>query len=390
MKKTLTLLILTLVTYTNTYAYIPSELDFEWNKWDTYYNLTRYSSFEKPNFYDAWDLATGKWIKIAVIDSFENNYYHWIWIESLISSSHNDWWIVGYAPGAEVVRYNYCSASSCRYGELVWILDKIKERWDIKIVNISTTYRNKDFSAKLKELADSGIMIVTTLNNKVILANSYHCEDNSIICVWSYYTHTSFKDWTWYRFKSNFYHNIINTTEILGKWFYPEMLDSYGWTHRKTWTSFAAPQVSSLIALMLEVNPNLTYEQVRSIIIETWDELDKWWDVAINAYKAVQKAKEVNWEFSPTTPIEPTPIEESWDNNSEKEVVTPPTVTPTPVTPSPWTNIDLELATRIIQLEKRLTDQNTEIIKLKAQIKEQEERLTWVEKIVKWIRELFY
>jgi hypothetical protein len=50
-------------------------------------------------------------------------------------------------------------------------------------VNLSVTWRNKEYSAKLKELTDAGIMVVTTLQNKARISNSYHCEDNSIICV---------------------------------------------------------------------------------------------------------------------------------------------------------------------------------------------------------------
>lgn len=392
MKRTLTVIIIALlifITWCELYkanAYTPSELEFDGKKWDNYYKTTVDRSFKVPNFYDAWDLSTGKWIKVAVIDSFENNYFHWVWIESLITSWHNDWDIAWYAPDTEVVRYNYCTWASCRYAELVPILDEIKARWDIKVINLSVTRRNKDYSAKLKELADAGIMVVTTLPNRDYQSASLHCEDNSIMCVWSYIIDDSL-NLTWWdgKYKQTKYDNI------LGKWYYPEMDKWNGTTHRKSWTSFAAPQVASVIALMLEVNPDLTYTQVRSILKETGTKVSNW-DIALNAYSAVAKAKG-------TTELILGGDQQESTNGDNQEVVLPvepapvieptPVVTPTPIV-EPTPSVDMELANRIIALEKRLTDQNAEMIKIKARLDDNENRITWLEKIVNWLKAIFY
>ena len=391
MKKILTIVtIIAIVIFAGcmideSHAYTPSELDFEWNKWDTYYDMTKKASFDAANFYDAWDKATGKWIKVAVIDSFENNYYHWVWIESLITADHNDWGIVWYAPDAEVIRYNYCSGFSCRHNELIWILDEIKTRWDIKVINLSVSWRNKEYSAKLKELTEAGIMVVSTLHNKEYLTNSFHCEDDSIICVWNYlYNKNTKVIKNWERF-----YNSTEHINVLGNGYYPEMDDGNWGTHRKVWTSFAAPQVASVIAMMLEIDPTLTYAEIRDKLISTWTKVSNW-DVALNASAALDSLWDMKmwWDQSTTEDNQEVvqPIE-------TKPVVIVPTPKPVVIVPTPkpvQPTVDMELATRIIKLEKRLTDQNTEMIKIKEQLRKQEERLTWVENIINKLKSIFY
>lgn len=311
--KKLLFIVCSLLLTINTYAYTPTEFN------ETVYpEITKTSSFEVSWFTKAWDIATGKWVKIAVIDSFENNYYHGVWIDSLIWSDHNDGWIVWYAPDAEVIRYNFCTWRSCRYQKLIPILDKIKDRWDIKIVNISATYINKDFSSKLKELTDDGIMVVTSLPNKTYKRASLHCNDDSIICVWSYFYK---RDWTITQWDTKY--KSMSHSNILGKWYYPQM-DKGNWTtHRRPWTSFATPQISSAIALMLEVNPDLTYKEIRETLLTTWTEVPNG-DVVLNVHKALLTLDPKLWWEEVVTPepiVVPAPIEDESTNTDNQKIV---------------------------------------------------------------------
>ena len=79
--------------------------------------------------------------------------------------------------------------------------------------------------------------------------------------------------------------------------------DNYGYG---VGTSFAAPQVSAVIALMKSVNPTLTIEQIKSILYSTAIDIgepgkDKYFGYGLlNAAAAVEKAKEMLQQQSKT------------------------------------------------------------------------------------------
>lgn len=248
----------------------------------------------------AWELSTGKNVKVAVIDGGVavthpdlniNKYhsvignsilpdndnsqdYHGTMVSGIIGMQNNDKFGVGVAYDSDIIPIRIFADKPIV--DMTIVAKAIKYAVDsakVDIINLSSgTAQNSDFILEAVNYATSkgrdgkGIIIVAATGNENSSSVGYPAKYENVIGVGGV---------------NNGGRRHIS--DILRGSNYGDGLDIMGFgqyifsiTHRipyaglyATGTSFATPMVSGTAALMLSINPDLTYKDVKKIICET-------------------------------------------------------------------------------------------------------------------------
>ncbi len=251
------------------------------------------------NIFDVWNQKIfGNNVKVAIIDYDFNPYQediyqnviktfnvdtnstqvskyessHGTGVASLISASYNGKGTIGVAPNAKLILIDANLSDNA---------SKIKAFYKAKELGanvVSCSWGTLDVSYSLaqtiKELYDDNITVIfSSGNNMQDLDQSYYYEDEAEL------------DWvigvgatTEANIKAD-YSNYGDKIDILapggrgdGGLVAAKYYNTY--TDKFNGTSASAPVVAGVVALMLEVNPNLTPDEVREILIKTADKID--------------------------------------------------------------------------------------------------------------------
>lgn len=335
-----------------------------------------YNSFKKAyninsdshiNIEDAWDITKGIYtvgpnqgeaVKIAVIDTNfdiyhedfkdsvtasydiedddsdvspeENKESHGTVVASFITSMINNKGLIGSAPEAKLIAIKEFSSNDAK---TIAAFEYAKQQ-GAKVINCSwgtLTGPSQALSAKIQELKDDGITIVFASGNNDKDLDGVGVNDeselDSVIGVGASSYDNDIALYSNYGSKIDIIAPGGETTSsgsgVLGAFVpnnkynaYTQNIDidstRYSFTQG---TSFSAPIVSGVIALMISVNPKLTPDEIRTILIETADKINEsdsnvtYTDLPndgttstfnnyraygkINAYKAVKKAQDL-------------------------------------------------------------------------------------------------
>jgi len=293
----------------------------------------------------AWKITTGEGVKVAVIDasnfdwqheeikenvivtynSDENNNKisnqgdsdspsHGSTVAGFIASAVNGKGLVGVAPNAELILIKQVDSSD---KATIKAFEFAKDQ-GAKIINCSwgTNNVSEAVSSALEDLKDDGVTIIFASGNEGESMDSYDINDESelasVIGVGSSDEHNDIASY------SNFGKNIdllapggdtdhnmgilgVDDSGSFGNYYQKGLVnDNYSFVNG---TSFSAPIVTGVVALMVSVNPNLTPDEIRYILIQTADKIgdnanykngfDRYRAYGkINAQKAVEMARD--------------------------------------------------------------------------------------------------
>jgi len=263
------------------------------------------SSQSHINIFDAWDKTRGAGIKIAVIDydfnsdnidlssniiatyDTETNTTkvkkdidpHGTACASIIASPKNDIGVIGVAPEAKLILID---ANLTLEDQKIRAFQKAKEL-GADIISCSWSFFNNvsaELNATIKDMYDNNIVVIFSSGNRGISLDPDSTNDNTnyeveaelpwVIGVGATTEENKKADY------SNYGDNIDILApggEINGGLYTIEGYynDTYGYFHG---TSAAAPVVAGVAALILSVNPTLTPDQVREILISTADKIE--------------------------------------------------------------------------------------------------------------------
>jgi len=267
-------------------------------------NSTSISSDSHINIYDAWKKTRGNGVKIAVIDYDFNNLNedltsnviatydtetnttivkkdknpHGTACASIIASPKNDIGVIGVAPEAKLILID---ANLTVDDQKIRAFQKAKEL-GADIISCSWCFYNSlsdELNSTIKDMYDNNIVVIfASGNNDIDLdpnnTNSYNYEVEAEL-PWVIGVGATTEE-----NKKADYSNYGNNIDILapgGKdgggvftidGYYNDTYDYFDGT------SASAPIVAGVVALMLSVNPNLTPDQVREILISTADKIE--------------------------------------------------------------------------------------------------------------------
>jgi len=290
------------------------------------------------NIAKAWELSKGEGVLIAIIDngfdvthedlkdnivltynianktsnvSNEGISTHGSAIAGIMVASSNDVGSIGVAPKSKIVLIQDSLLSSD--ADIIEAFD-YAQRSGARVVNCSwgTNAVSDVVASKIRELYDSGIVVVFASGNDGLSLDRASISDESELA-WVLGVGSSSE----FNTKSSYssYGRSIDILAPSGEYMGIVATDDYGiyqigdkerllddgYTFFSG-TSASAPVVSGIVALMLSVNPNLTPEQVREIIISNAQKIGgvdyiagwnrKYAYGKIDAYASVLAAKE--------------------------------------------------------------------------------------------------
>jgi hypothetical protein len=252
---------------------------------------------------DAWNLTTGNPnVKVAVIDEgvneshrefsntaisysydVQNNQigahtygFHGTFVGGIIFAGHNDHQVAGVAPDVSIINLSHSLKESDTLAEEMKDAIHMAVNQQADVINCSWTDKNGQvdlFSPLLEEAIDSAIDYGRNGKGCVVVfaAGNYHYMveypgnyRKEILTVGA--STQQFKRWE----NSGIGSANGDNLDVMapGDNIYSTSTDYTGYKS-DAGTSYAAPHVSGIAALMLSVNPNLTGQQVRDIIETT-------------------------------------------------------------------------------------------------------------------------
>ncbi len=307
------------------------------------WHLDSKSIFAKKNFIDkdadinvkeAWSITKGEGVIVAVIDeSFEKNHpdlkdnviesyslynnssdvstkvedktYHGSTVAGFIASPINRKGLVGVAPDAKLILIQEPYGSDDKTIEAF----EYAKKMGAKVINCSwgSNSVSEAVAATIEDIKNSGITVVFASGNQSLDLDSSEYNDeselDSVIGVSASNEYNTIATYSNYGEKID----ILAPGGDFGIYFGVGMLgiddigesgsdiqqglvnNNYAFTNG---TSFSAPIVSGVVALMLSVNPFLTPDEIREIIVESADEIvGNKITKKINALQAVNLAK---------------------------------------------------------------------------------------------------
>jgi len=265
------------------------------------------SSDSNINIYDVWNQKIfGNGVKVAVIDFDFNPYHediasnviktynvdtnstevrkykdrHGTGSASIIAAARNGVGTIGVAPEASLILIDANTTNDGLHGD---VASKIKAFYKAKELGAKviscgwgTLNVTVAMSNTLQELHDDNITILfSSGNNKLDLDSNYYEDESELSSVIGVGASTE------ENFKAD-YSNYGDKIDILA----PGGKDANGgipadayysgqYIENFNGTSASAPIVAGVVALMLQANPNLTPDQIREILINTADKIDK-------------------------------------------------------------------------------------------------------------------
>ena len=283
------------------------------------------------NIESAWKITKGEGVKVAVIDNYfeishqdlkENiiDFYsidnpsgyipnrtddasHGLSVAGFIASPINATGLVGAAPKAKLILIQQLQDNDAH---IIKAFEYAKNA-GAKVINCSWGTENVSqiVAQKIKELKDGGITVIFASGNSPLGGYSLDAEqindESELASVIGVGASNEYNDIAFY---SNYGKNIDllapgGDTNILGILAIDDS-GSFGNTLQRglsnnysfiDGTSFAAPIVAGVVALMISVNPNLTPDEIRDILIQTADKIgDVSYDAnGFNEYRAYGK-----------------------------------------------------------------------------------------------------
>jgi fibronectin type 3 domain-containing protein len=277
------------------------------------------------NLKEAQAIATGKGVTIAVLDTgidtdhpllagvtthkycvlstcesdrtnVEDEVGHGTAVAGVIFSQPN--WLRGVAPDAKVAVVKITSSGSLEDEEnevagLDWVIDHATE-YNIRLVNLSfgtiDLIFNEPCDDKYQELSnaihqarDNGIAVfISTGNPDQVGISSPACISSAIAIGAS-----KNDDGEYIVGRRNNLVDLVAPTDMCTTWLGGSRASVEG-------TSFSTPAVAGVAALMLEANPDLTVDQLESILKSTgrmrYDEMGQLWLPRVDALAAVKAA----------------------------------------------------------------------------------------------------
>lgn len=283
------------------------------------------------NIEDAWKITKGEGVRIAVIDSyFEINHQdlreniidiysidnidgdvsnktddasHGSSVAGFIASPINAVGLVGAAPKAKLILIQQLLENDAH---IIRAFEYAKNA-GAKVINCSWGTENVSqiVAQKIKEIKDDGITVIFASGNNSLGAYSLDAEhindESELSTVIGVGASDEYNDIAFY---SNYGKNIdllapggdtnilgilgIDDSGLFGNTLQRGLSNNYSFIDG---TSFAAPITAGVVALMISVNPNLTPDQIRDILIQTTDKIGNvtYDENGFNEYRAYGK-----------------------------------------------------------------------------------------------------
>lgn len=294
---------------------------------------------ESINVFDAWKLSSGDGVTVAIIDTgididhveFEgrildtsyNAYHRQVGLEhvdddkghgtdvaSVIAAGDNGIGIIGVAPQVDllVIKANYDNTSSFRMSAVLQgILYAMDQEVDIINLSLGTTTFNQAFEDTILEATKQGIIVIGASGNNGKELAFYPAAYSASISVGS----ISSNDVV------SFFSNYHESLDVVAPGHNIKVTSLGGSTATVSGTSFAAPMVSGVVALLKSYMPTLSVEDIKERLYTSATDLgdtgyDKYYGHGkINAYQAlVLDEIHIYYETFGGTEIEPTVIKE--------------------------------------------------------------------------------
>jgi len=263
------------------------------------------SSNSHINIFDAWGKTRGAGVKVAVIDYDFNNQNedlapnviatydtetnttivkkntnpHGTACASIIASPKNGIGVIGVAPEAKLILID---ANLSVDEQKIRAFQKAKEL-GADVISCSWSFIDSispELNATIKDMYDNNIVVVFASGNRGLSLDPDSTNNNTNYEVEAELPWVIGVGATTEENKKATYSNYGDNIDILApggkedgglytiEGYYN---NAYGYFHG---TSASAPVIASVVALMLSVNPNLTPDQVREILISTADKIE--------------------------------------------------------------------------------------------------------------------
>jgi subtilisin len=227
---------------------------------------------KRINAPEAWDIATGKGVKVGIMDtginsrhpdlvgavaggydavngkSYEDDNNHGTYVASVVAARKNGVGIVGVAPDAMLYAVKVMNSDGSGY--ISDILDGcqwvIKE--DIKLVNMSfgSSYQSMAIQEAMNKLASSKVIVISASGNEGKLGVYSPARNKVTVCVGG--SGMDDKRAAWSNYGPELRENGVLAP---GDWI--QVANKDGKWQRVSGTSIATPHVTGMAALMLEL-----------------------------------------------------------------------------------------------------------------------------------------
>jgi len=207
----------------------------------------------------------------------------------IAANTNNNQGIAGISWNTEIVSVMVTDEyGQARVSTVVSALDRAYQL-GVKVIQISLSTNQFSYSLRdaIQLAEDRGLVIITSAGNSGINELRYPAAFDNVIGVGAVDKNNAIES---YSTRGGHVSLVAPGTDILTT----SINGSYA---EVTGTSFSAPQVAGAAALILSVNPNLTASQVRTILIQSTDDLglrgkdDDYGYGILNAKKALELAK---------------------------------------------------------------------------------------------------
>ena len=269
------------------------------------YEVTLFDSSEIALMWDSgykWDLdvinaegsreigGLGQGVRVAVIDSGTNlhpdlvenicegynyitkttdvydNIGHGTFVSGIIATKPNRWGIEGVAPEVKIVPLQCFDTGvkttiSMIYDAIIGAVDEF--RCDIINMSFGLVQDSETLKKAIDYAEEAGVCLVAAVGNDGNEVLSYPAAYDNVIGVGSVNSNLEKSDFSQHN-KSVYV--VAPGENVAG----PDMTGGYSWGNG---TSFAAPQVSGMLAIMMNINPDLANSDAMRILRETVTDL---------------------------------------------------------------------------------------------------------------------